>query len=290
MIRSMTGYGDATRRGGGLEVQVEIKSVNNRFFDFHARLSRELSFLEGEVMNRTRETLGRGRVTVTIGLERGAVDGPALVDPARLDSYIAVLRQVEKAGKLFRGTAAQLLTVPGLLEGSSQLPDREQLRSLVMGALDEAINGIMAMKEKEGLALAADLDACLGRLRGSLDKVRAEVPLLRDAMQTSLRSRLEDLLADVPLDEQRLAQEAAILVDRGDVSEEIARLDSHLVQFSETVAAGGETGKRLGFILQEILREANTIGSKTQGLEITAEVLLIKEETEKLREQILNLE
>ncbi|MDP6798044.1 MAG: YicC/YloC family endoribonuclease [Candidatus Krumholzibacteria bacterium] len=292
MIRSMTGFGSATVQEEGLEIQAEIRSVNNRFFDFQPRLPRELGFLEAEILEKTRRSLGRGRVTVTLSLEsRGSSSLPELNEEA-LAHYHEQIRKIRSMGRELAvdHLGASFLQLPGLFLDSDGNQDADRLRSLALRALDESIADILSMKEKEGAALSDDLLSCLDRIEESLQRIRKATPQMKASLAANLRKRLEDLLDDLPVDPQRLAQEAAILVDKADVSEEITRLDSHLEQFRESIHAGGEVSKKLGFLIQEILRESNTIGSKSQDLEITRDVLLIKEETEKLREQILNLE
>jgi uncharacterized protein (TIGR00255 family) len=288
----MTGFGSATVQEEGLEIQAEIRSVNNRFFDFQPRLPRELGFLEAEILEKTRRSLGRGRVTVTLSLEsRGSSSLPELNEEA-LAHYHEQIRKIRSMGRELAvdHLGASFLQLPGLFLDSDGNQDADRLRSLALRALDESIADILSMKEKEGAALSDDLLSCLDRIEESLQRIRKATPQMKASLAANLRKRLEDLLDDLPVDPQRLAQEAAILVDKADVSEEITRLDSHLEQFRESIHAGGEVSKKLGFLIQEILRESNTIGSKSQDLEITRDVLLIKEETEKLREQILNLE
>lgn len=291
MIRSMTGYGNARREGAGLQVQVDLRSVNNRFFDFQPRLPRELSFLEGEMLKRCKKRLARGRVSVQVILERGAEASRPKLDPEVLAGYLEALDTLQSGhGFEDRGSAAQFLGLPDLFGAGEAAPDREAVTELVLGTLDEALELILAMKEREGEALAGELRGRLEAITTALERVEAELPDARAAMKSNLEERLTEVLDGVALDPQRLAQEVAILVDRADITEETVRLTSHLEQFRSTLDGGGEVAKKLGFLLQEILREANTIGSKSSHLAIVREVLLIKEETEKVREQIQNLE
>jgi uncharacterized protein (TIGR00255 family) len=291
LIRSMTGYGNARREGAGLQVQVDLRSVNNRFFDFQPRLPRELSFLEGEMLKRCKKRLGRGRVSVQVILERGAEASRPKLDTEALAGYLEALDSLqENHGFKKRGSAAEFLGLPDLFGAGEEAPDREAVSELVLATLDEALELILAMKDREGETLAVELRGRLEAVSEALERVEAQLPEAKAAMKTNLEERLAELLDGVALDPQRLAQEVAILVDRGDITEETVRLASHLEQFRSTLDAGGEVAKKLGFLLQEILREANTIGSKSSDLAIVREVLLIKEETEKVREQIQNLE
>ena len=291
MIRSMTGYGSARREGVGLQVQVDLRSVNNRFFDFQPRLPRELSFLEGEILECCKKTLARGRVSVQVVLERLAEASRPRLDPEVLTGYLEAMAVLQaEHGFRKRGSAAEFLALPELFAAGEAEPRREALSELVMGTLDEALGAMVAMKEREGDALAAELRGHLDTLADSLSRIQEQVPAAREALKRNLEERLNELTGEVAVDPQRLAQEVAFLVDRSDITEETVRLSSHLEQFRAALGGGGEVAKTLGFLLQEILREANTIGSKGQALAIVQEVLLIKEETEKIREQIQNLE
>lgn len=290
MLRSMTGYGGAKLQANGLELQVEIKSVNNRFFDFQPRLPRDLQFLEGEILEKVKAGLGRGRVSVTFNIERETgLELPEL-DEDMLAFYLETRKRIEKEGGLAKGQATDIMSLPELFRAPSEELDTDRLRELSLSCLDDAIADIIAMKEREGAVLGEELAARLDLLDAAVSRVEDAAPRMREDLQTRLRERLQELLDQVPMDEQRLAMEAAVLADKADVTEEIVRLQSHIQQFREALANGGEVSKKLGFLLQEVLREANTIGSKSQDLAITRDVLLIKEETEKLREQILNLE
>jgi len=291
LIRSMTGYGNARREGAGLQVQVDLRSVNNRFFDFQPRLPRELSFLEGEMLKRCKKRLARGRVSVQVILERGAEASRPKLDKEALSGYLEALDSLQSDhGFTDRGSAAEFLGLPDLFGAGEEAPDRKAVSDLVLETLDEALDLILAMKDREGEALALELRGRLEAVTAALGRVEAQLPEARAALKSNLEERLAELLDGVAMDPQRLAQEVAVLVDRADITEETVRLTSHLDQFRSTLDEGGELAKKLGFLLQEILREANTIGSKSSDLAIVREVLLIKEETEKVREQIQNLE
>jgi uncharacterized protein (TIGR00255 family) len=291
LIRSMTGFGGAQYEDEGIRIQIDIRSVNNRFFDFHPRLPRDMQFLEGELLEGCRKVLKRGRVTLQLTVESDAAgSGPSLNEDV-FQSYLNILERVTTEGGFReRGTATGFLALPELLGGEDRGPEREFVRERVMKTLNQALQAIVEMKKREGETLVIELKKRLGLITDSLSTIETQAPMIREALKENLKSRLEELLGATPVDPQRLAQEAAILVDRADITEEIVRLGSHLTQFGEILGTGGEVAKKLGFILQEMLRETNTIGSKTQALAIINEVLLIKEEIEKLREQILNLE
>lgn len=291
MIRSMTGFGSARRAATDFEVLVDLRSVNNRFFDFQARLPRELNYLEGELLERCKARGLRGRVNVQVALERSTGAARPRLDAEVLAAYIeAAERLCAQHGFAERGSAAQFLALPDLFGAPASEPDRELVTRLVGEALEEALDAMAAMKLREGAALAEELQGRVAVLQAALARIEAGLPEARVALKAGLEARIAELLGEVPVDPQRLAQELAILIDRSDLTEETVRLASHLEQFRAALADGGEVAKKLGFLLQEILREANTIGSKAQALAIVQEVLLIKEETEKIREQIQNIE
>jgi len=291
VIKSMTGFGGARRAAADFELQVELRSVNNRFFDFQARLPRELSFLEGEILERCKARGLRGRVTVQLGFERAPAAARPQLDPEVLTAYLEVAERLRREhGFETLGSAADFLALPELFGARGSEPDRELLSRLAGEALDEALDALAAMKAREGAALAEELRGRIAVVQAALGRIELALPEARAAIKAGLSARIAELLGEVALDPQRLAQELAILIDRSDITEETVRLASHLAQFDAALTDGGEVAKKLGFLLQEILREANTIGSKAQALGIIQEVLLIKEETEKIREQIQNIE
>lgn len=291
MIKSMTGFGGARRAAADFELQVELRSVNNRFFDFQARLPRELSFLEGEILERCKARGLRGRVTVQLGFERAPAAARPQLDPEVLAAYLEVAARLRREhGFEALGSAAEFLALPELFGARGSEPDRELVSRLAGEALEEALDALAAMKAREGAALAEELRGRIGVVQAALGRIELALPEARAALKAGLSARIAELLGEVALEPQRLAQELAILIDRSDITEETVRLASHLAQFAAALSDGGEVAKKLGFLLQEILREANTIGSKSQALGIIQEVLLIKEETEKIREQIQNIE
>jgi uncharacterized protein (TIGR00255 family) len=295
MIRSMTGYGQATADLPGARVTVEVRSVNNRFADLRLRLPEALSAWEPEARRRVLARVKRGRVEVTLRVERA----PGAPAPVALDRD--VLAGVVAAARVLRdefGVAGELdlasaLRVPGVLR---LLSDRDVLDASATAALDalldRALDAHDADRRREGEALGADLVARARRmleLTGSVLARAGEVPL---AARRKLEDRLASIASGLSIDPGRLAQEAAFLADRADVTEETVRLRGHLEQLASLLGGGnGEpVGKRLDFLLQEIYRETNTICSKSSDLELSRRALDLKAESEKVREQIQNLE
>lgn len=289
----MTGFGRGAATGENFSVAVDLKTVNNRFLDVHLRLGSELSSLEAMVKRRIGSRLSRGRVDANISFERTGEVAYELNRPL-IAGFISALRAMQQE---FEITGEPDINVLARLPGAMQ-PVRdgigEEMIAGVERAIDEALNELEQMRLREGEALAAEM-------RSRLDEIARHVPIIEgaasglvEAYRTRLQKRIGELVTrngqGMELDAGRLSQEVAYLADRSDISEEIARLKSHLTQFRETIDGEGETGKRLDFLLQELNREANTVLSKSTEMIIKEAALAIKAEVEKLREQVQNVE
>jgi len=296
-MKSMTGYGRGQTSDDGYDVTVEVSSVNRKALDVSVSLPKEWSMLERPVLERVRAALARGSVRVAVQIDRRSKAGEFTIDEA------SVHKTLDKLGELARSRGIRssmdyetLLRVILMQrdESSSGKRDEEIVNALVQSALDQAIQAFIAMREKEGAALGKDLLDRNEKLQGIVTVIKGSaqgtVPAYRDA----LLQRLKQLGLELNLDDERLLKELAFFADRADVAEEITRLGSHLAQFRTTIEAamkGDEpVGRKLEFLIQEINREFNTIGSKANNLEITRAVLDAKNEVERLREQVLNLE
>jgi uncharacterized protein (TIGR00255 family) len=297
---SMTGFAQARKEDNGWAVRVSVKSVNHRFLDLKLRLPEGFDIYELRLRQTVRERIHRGHVEVNVAVEPGTA-APVTVNHALAHAYMKVaeeLRQQTKAATNMDVVA--LLRLPGVVAGlSAALPESEDLQEQLGNALDgclrEALLKLDEMRRAEGKHLAEDLRARLERISEQAEKVRALAATLLPAFARRLESRLKELLGGTGIEPARLAQEAALLAQRSDVSEELDRLRSHLLQFGNLLDGGRETGKKLDFLLQEMQREANTLLSKTPGVEsealaITGLALEIKAEIEKLREQVQNIE
>ncbi len=296
MILSMTGYGTASCQADGMVVAVEIRSVNHRFLDLHVRVSREYSFLENEIQQTARNLLKRGRVDVTVTIRESA-PAEILVNEAAAKNYIqAAKRLCAELGVEYSMDAKTLLMLPGVLQNrDAALPgaeeiDRGPVARLTLEGVRQALEGVLAMRRQEGSALQADL---LRHLAGVDEKAKS-IQSLGPASLLEYRQKLEDRLAQLlpenGIDPQRIAQEVALAAERSDISEEITRLESHVIQYRELIQAGNDVGKRMDFLLQEMQREVNTILAKSGNLEITRHGIAIKADIEKLREQVQNVE
>ena len=292
MLRSMTGFGRGTAREGAADATVEVRTVNGRYAEVTVRGLGDLAEHEAAVQSLVKDAIERGNATVHVTLATGAASGPLQVDTAAASALGALLRHAAEAA----GLASESVTVADLLRAGDVLvpapPDPSAAKAAwaaVRAALAEALTRLDAMRQAEGTALADDLGARLDALDALTAEVEARAPVRLEAARQRLRDRLTDL-ADVPdLDPGRLETEAVLLSDKLDVTEETVRLRSHLEQVREALAAPEPVGRRLNFLSQEIGREVNTIGSKANDAEITRLSVSMKEELEKIREQVQNV-
>ena len=294
MIRSMTGYGSGSHQQDDLTVLVEVRTVNHRFLDIHVRLGREYAFLETEVQKAVRAAIERGRVDVSINI-RTERKPERLLDAGLAKSYYEAALHLREELKLSEPPDLKtLLSLPGVLQDrdvcTSEGEDLGALQEAVRSCLDHAMQSVLQMRAQEGQALRTDMERYLSGIQEKNDSLRGLVPSTVEEYRTRLSDRLAQLLPPNTVEPQRLAQEVAILVERSDISEEIARLDSHLEQCNGLIEAGKEAGKKLDFLLQEMQREVNTVLSKTGSMEIKRLGIALKADIEKLREQVQNIE
>jgi uncharacterized protein (TIGR00255 family) len=291
MIKSMTGFGTGSAEGEGLKVRVDIRTVNNRFLDVHTRMPQDLASLEITLKKQIQAALKRGRADVTISIEQ-VREAKFEINKPLVSGYLKALGELKADFGLEGSPSLELLAkLPGAMQVSQ---DQEQLDkalvSTLTAAVSEALSSLGGMRAAEGQELADDLGARLDAIEHALPIVEEHATELPSVYREKLLKKLQDIVPASSIDETRLAQEAVMLADRCDISEEIARLKSHIVQMREILRTDEEAGKRLDFILQEMNREANTILSKSNDLAITDAAIVIKTEVEKLREQAQNVE
>jgi uncharacterized protein (TIGR00255 family) len=298
--RSMTGYAMVRGEFEGWTVRVSVKSVNHRFLDVKLRIPESLEPYEHRLRQVVRGRIHRGHVDVHVSVDPGEA-APVHVNRELLKAYVNAAEELRKqaAGRAELDTVA-LLRLPGVITGlASALPEteegQEELGKVLERYLEDALGKMDEMRRTEGRHLTEELRLRLARIGEDTEKVRELVGTLRPAFSRRLEARLKELLTGTNVEPSRLAQEAALLAERSDISEELDRLRSHLQQFSKLLDGAGELGKKLDFLLQEMHREANTMLSKTPGVEsealaITGLALEIKSEIEKLREQVQNIE
>jgi uncharacterized protein (TIGR00255 family) len=289
----MTGFGTATGDVGGASLTVELRSVNHRFFNPSLKLPSVLTRWEGEIREAVRRRVTRGHVTITarIESENTAVSG-LRIDPIAFAAAVEGLRALQAAHELPGSVdMATVLRVPGVF-GAPVEELRVEDPAPVLAVVEAAVTALLTMRESEGARLGEVLSERLAVAEELMARIAARAPARVLAHRDRLTANVAALLNGVAVDEQRLAQEIALAADRWDIGEEIDRFRSHGVAFRDTLAArdGEPVGKRLGFLLQELLREANTTGSKANEAEMQRDVVAIKEELERIREQVENLE
>jgi len=291
MIRSMTGFGSGRGSVNGEEVDVEVRSVNHKYCEVKVRLPRELAALEHEVVRSVKERLARGGVDVTVRrTPSGSLVTPR-VDVGLAESYARAFAEVQARLGLPGGvTLADVISAEGVVRLDERAVDLEVVGEALRRGVAAALAQLVAMRAREGEALARDLVARLDELERLVARVSALAPQAVELYRGRLAERIADMSRGLPLDPGRLAQEVAVFADRTDVAEEITRLRSHLAQVRSLLAAGEPAGRQLDFLVQELHREANTIGSKSQNADIGGVVVALKAEIERMREQVQNVE
>lgn len=293
MIRSMTGFGRGSAQTDAAEATVEVRSVNGRFMEVSVRSPRELNGLDNAIQSRCKDVLSRGNVSVNISLNRTNVDPAQTVDHRRVEAVIAMLRELGSAANLGDGTVTldHLLRYPDIFTTVELDANQAEgiLWSAVEPALDLALAEIDQMRKQEGHTLENDLKERINTIDGLLSRVESLAPDRVTELQNKLLSRVEELLADERISSDRLETEVALIADKLDVTEECVRLHSHIGQFREALEESEPVGRRLNFIAQEFNREVNTIASKANDAEIAQLAVRMKEELEKIREQVQNI-
>ncbi len=296
MITSMTGYGRAQAVGDIGTVTVEIKSVNSRFLEINLRGDIPAAADDAARMI-IKKNLARGKVNLTVSFSRSEAGkkSETTVNTALLDSYIDVLFDIRKRKGIKKGKIElrDLLHMPvSFIEVTEERASEESLIPLISEAVEGAVSALLDMRRREGEHLKEDLSARLDFLAGKSEKLKASQQTVEVAYETRLRERIAKLMGDLhtEIDEGRILQEVAIYSEKTDYTEELVRFESHIGQFRDTLAAGGEVGRKLDFLLQELNREVNTLGSKAGETDVVNDVIILKTELEKIREQVQNLE
>lgn len=291
MLRSMTGFGSAEGRVESAQISVELRSVNHRFFNPSIKLPNPLARWESDVREALRQRIARGHVSLSARIERNEHSG-ATIDEAAFANSVELLRALKERYALEGNIdLATVLRVPGVITGAESEFVLESPTALIE-LVDAAATALMRMRESEGARLGAVLLERLSIIDDALARISARAPARIAAHRDKLRANIQEIAGGVAVDEQRLAQEVAILAERLDIGEELDRFHAHIAAFRETLGSPDNeaVGKRLGFLLQEMLREANTTGSKANDAEMQRDVVIVKEELERIREQVENLE
>ena len=292
LVKSMTGYGRAVETVNGREFTVELRSVNNRYLDCSVKLPRMLSFAEDAVKQAVKKSISRGKVDVFITVRaEGASDVKVTLNGAMVEGYIAAMKQmVEQYGVKDDISVSLLSRMNEVFTVEKPEVDEEQLLSDLMSVVDKALCNYDAMRAAEGKALENDLRSRGNTILELVSQVEAGNGATVVAYRTRLYNKLQEVLANTSIDENRILTEAAIFADKVAVDEETVRLRSHLEQMNQMLTTGGAIGRKLDFLLQEMNRESNTIGSKCTDVKLARIVVDIKAELEKIREQTQNIE
>ena len=291
MISSMTGFGSAEGMVGAAGVSVEIRTVNHRFFNPSIKLPGSFAKWEGDVREVLRQRIARGHVALTARVERETGKG-AGINETRFGEYVAAIRDLQTKYKLSdKLDAATVLALPDVVDTHLEERENGTVPELI-AIVDQAIAALRQMRGDEGSRLAVFLLERVALVEGAVNRIRDRAPIRLTEQVARLKRSVKELASGANVDQQRLAQEVAILADKLDIAEELDRFDSHINSFRQSVRESGAepVGKRLGFLLQEMVREANTTGSKANDAAILADVVMIKEELERVREQVENIE
>jgi len=292
MTRSMTGYGKAEVMGGEGKYAVEIRSVNHRYGEVSVKLPRQMLALEGDIRRRVSERFKRGKIDLFIQFEPavGNITPPAANIPMAIAYNEAFSKLRQAIGSNDPVPLGLILSQKDVLTTGEVAADLDSQVADLNAALVEALDCLEAMRLKEGEQLAREIGGRVGLVSELVEKVASRAPVAVAGNTERLRERIARLLGETPVDEMRIAQEVAILADRMEITEELVRLRSHFKQFHATMALDEPVGRKLDFLLQEMNREVNTIGSKANDAEIASIVVELKSELEKVREQVQNIE
>lgn len=289
----MTGFGRGTVKNGANELTIEVKTVNHRYLDINIKLPKQFNVLEDPLRKAIKSRINRGHVEVYVTYECKESNKDVIIDESLIEAYISAAQNVSDITELDNDiTPFKLLKLPEVVKVVDKDDDEDESTLIAMAvyAMDNALIDAVYMRAQEGEKLQDDVIEKLNVLKEITDEIEKRAPLVVNEYRDRLKTRISEILNDANLDEGRLELEIAIFADRASIAEELTRLKSHFVQIEDTLNAGGIVGRKLDFIVQELNREINTIGSKANDLEITNSVLKAKTEIEKIREQVQNIE
>lgn len=292
MIKSMTGFGRGKSQAEGMECLVEIKTVNHRYSDIYIKIPRQISFLEDKVREVVSKSVSRGKADVFISFDDFGEDSRSIqIDEGLAKTYIDTLRLLKDKYQLQDDISVSLIAkFPDVLKVEKVEQDEEKIWSLLNEALESAIESLISMRSIEGEGLKNSILERTDYIENIVKEIGIRAPEVVKEYKCKLENRIKELMDQQIVDENRMATEVAIFADRCNIDEELVRLDSHIGQLRETLQSGQSVGRKLDFLVQEMNREINTIGSKANDLNITKFVVDIKSELEKIREQIQNIE
>ncbi|TYP60005.1 YicC/YloC family endoribonuclease [Thermosediminibacter litoriperuensis] len=290
MIRSMTGYGRG-RSSGKVNWEVEIKSVNHRFLEIYIKLPRPWLFLEERIRSFIKERIARGRIDVFINYSSETLPVDIKIDKSAVESYYKKL--VEIRGEIgFEGpvSLSLLSMMPDLFKVEQQFPEEEEMWFSLKGALKEAVDSLIEMRTREGINLWQDISSRLDIIQKRVENIKIRADAVVDEYRKRLRQKIARIAGGEELNEERLESEVVFFAERSDISEELVRIESHISQLKGMPESKDLSGKKMDFIAQELFREVNTIAAKSSDYKIAQEVIEIKSQLEKIREQLQNIE
>lgn len=288
----MTGFGRGENTQNNKTFIVEVKSINHRYNDISIRMPRFLGSLEDKVREYVQSKLSRGKIDIYINYSSiGSENKQLIFDKELAQEYVNILEEIKETFNINDSISLQLVArYPDLIKTENKEEDQEQLWSILEAALSEALNNAVRMREIEGQRLKEDIINRLEYIKNIVKSIEERTPLIVEDYRKKLTNRIKELLEDLKVDDQRLAMEVAIMSDKSNVTEEIVRLYSHINQMIQTMNSNDIMGRKLDFIIQEMNRESNTINSKANDIEIINNIVDVKSEIEKIREQIQNIE
>jgi uncharacterized protein (TIGR00255 family) len=296
MIKSMTGFGRGEFTDEKRTVVVEIKAVNHRYCDIFVRMPRRYSYAEERIKNAIKEKVLRGKIEVSVVVDNfGESENEVRLNEDAAKQYYDALKALEDKLDLEgeKGITLSLIAgMPDVIKNVPTVEDEDEMIGLLLKPTAAAVDALLGMRETEGRKLAEDILHRADLIEGIKDKIKTRAPMLEKEYAGKLKARVEELLGgSVEIPEERIAVEAAIFADKANITEEVVRLESHIAQLRQMVNESGDsTGKKMDFLVQEVNREANTIGSKSNDTELTSYMLDLKAEIEKIREQVQNIE
>jgi len=291
LIKSMTGFGRGEFSQGASTFSVDVRSVNHRYSDVSVRMPRAMSILEEKVREFVNEKISRGKVDVYINYSTFGQSSQVKLDTNLAKAYVDSLKVLKEMFAIKDDISLSLLTrFPDIMAMETVEQDMEELWLILRKALETAFNALVEMRKREGERLKNDLLEKLVNVKGLVENIKGKSSSIVDEYKNKLYDRIKELTQDIPIDENRLLTEVALFADKSSIDEELVRLESHMEELRKALNFNGSVGKKLDFIIQEMNREVNTIGSKVTDLGIVNNVIGIKTEIEKIREQVQNIE
>lgn len=293
MVKSMTGYGRAVSEKNDNRLVVEVRTVNHRFLDLSVKLPRTLLYLEEKIKKKAKKYFMRGRVDIFIKVEGDGLTKRSLaIDWGLMDQYIKALNEAKIRYQLDGDIEVEdLLQLEEPFDIQEQEEEDDEFEQALLNTLEQALNHAFEMRKEEGKALQSDLEKHIHQMNALVTKLEERREVVIDYYRERIKQRIEEYAQEeIAAEESRVLHEVALLAEKGDISEEVTRLFSHIDQFLTTLAKGQTVGRKLDFIVQEMLRETNTIGSKSNDAKISSWVVTLKSEIEKIKEQVQNVE